>query len=393
MNLYDVFRSDDCVVATGVDLSTARDAVERHCGTLVPRPPDPLQANFHNYPKIIAGLIWWNEPPEWLAACVASLASFCDHIVALDGAYSLHPNGTPQSPQEQVEAIKSKALECRIEATVVQRSEMWEGQEQQKRSALFQIMEPLARPFVDWYLTIDADELASTPSPLGLRVRLAEMKADVGQVHFGEDRWMRRAFRAIPGLHATSNHTFAAPGGRVFGADGSDWDNSDEQLGISVDHWKHDAHPRERLADKWACNQLQEAFDFLSTDPEKRGLVPDCAYRKGRCDVQADGCEKGIMCGGTGPRFEHCWRSRKHIEDVARSGSSGTRTPWSSCAQRTANCSHGTRSHIRAAGARGAATAARRSHRGDAPRRPSRQGLRSARRSVLAVSGGLAPVR
>src|SRR6266498_1360247 len=56
--------------------------------------------------KIIAILSWFDESPSWLSACVASLArAGCSHLVAVDGAYRLYPDGRPHSGIAQQDAI------------------------------------------------------------------------------------------------------------------------------------------------------------------------------------------------------------------------------------------------------------------------------------------------
>jgi hypothetical protein len=132
--------------------------------------------------RLIALLSFYDEPAEALAECVQSLArAGCDHVVAVDGAYALYPEGKPMSPIEQVGTI----------------AEAWPGD--------------------DWFMVMDADQVV-VEVPAGLKRTLADTPHDVAAVRFHDrvaerlndplyptDFDVRILFRAQP-IHLELNH-------------------------------------------------------------------------------------------------------------------------------------------------------------------------------------------
>lgn len=105
----------------------------------------------------IHGLLsWYDEPVAWLAAAVSSFGRFCDTIVAVDGAYSLYPQGTPRSHPNQVEAIQLAAEAAQVSCLVYQPSETWAENEIGKRQFAIDLLLAIA-DWGDWVCVFDAD--------------------------------------------------------------------------------------------------------------------------------------------------------------------------------------------------------------------------------------------
>ena len=172
--------------------------------------------------KIVGILVWYDEDPAWLAACVASLAKAeVEHVVAVDGAFALYPNGTPTSGSEQHAAIQETCRGAGIGWTLHVPPIVWLGNEVEKRSFAFRLAETLTTE-VDWYFLMDADQIVTTA--VGLRDKLEATDKHVGEVRFhdeGEEPLsgfpVRCVFRALRGLHLAGNHfTYALPDGRCL---------------------------------------------------------------------------------------------------------------------------------------------------------------------------------
>jgi hypothetical protein len=193
--------------------------------------------------KLYGLISWYDEAPSWLSACVASLAKVgCDHIVALDGAYAFYPEGKPRSGPEQAEAIYRTAEGAGMGCTIHAPSEVWLGNEVEKRSKLFEIAEVISEPHVDWWFVMDADQVVVDPDPSTLKPRLEATDLDVAETMFEErmdpyatklkaetarkTHWnrttqftVRNLFRALPQLRLDTNHfTYrTADGRRLWG--------------------------------------------------------------------------------------------------------------------------------------------------------------------------------
>jgi hypothetical protein len=190
-------------------------------------------------PRVIGLLSWYSESAVWLAATVASAASVCDHLVAVDGAYMLYPEGRNRSSSEQAAIITDTATACGVGVTVHTPQTVWEGNEVEKRSFMFALAETIAEPERDWYLVLDGDEVI-VDVPSDFKARLAATDCDAGEVTFWEHQdphqdpklaeaarqfeWsghhrypIRTLFRAIPGLRVEGNHyTYVAPDDRIL---------------------------------------------------------------------------------------------------------------------------------------------------------------------------------
>lgn len=190
--------------------------------------------------RLIGILCWFEEAPSWLAATVSSLIHVAgiDHLVAVDGAYALLPEGRAHSGSEQHDAIREVCQATGCGLTVHAPAEPWAGCEVEKRSFAFQLAEQVATVGEDWYFVVDADEVV-TFAP-DLRELLAAADEEVGTVWLNErfdphasphneqvaqrTYWPResrqpsnRLFRAAPRLRAVDNHyTYMVGNGRVL---------------------------------------------------------------------------------------------------------------------------------------------------------------------------------
>lgn len=179
--------------------------------------------------RVIAVLCWYDESPTWLATTTASLAKCADHLVAVDGAYRLYPEGRGRSQNEQADAIVRAAEAVGIGLTLYQQDEPFAGNEVEKRSLSLRLAEAIATPYEDWYLVIDGDETVLEVAE-GVRARLASTDKDVAtcgltewmpdpfsdeartqftQTVYIEPTWtvpVRRLYRALPGLRYEDAH-------------------------------------------------------------------------------------------------------------------------------------------------------------------------------------------
>ncbi|HYV17341.1 MAG TPA: hypothetical protein VE972_15110 [Conexibacter sp.] len=187
--------------------------------------------------RLIGLLSWYAERPSWLAGCIASYRDAgIEHLVAIDGAYALFPDGSARSSGVEVDSIVEVCNAHGIGLTLVRPATTWAGNEIEKRTSLFRHAEAIASPHEDWYLIIDADELV-TRALDGWREQLARTSLDCADVLLWErddrdsepraqvDRSfrldpvsrapIRKLFRAIPGLRCRDNHyTWVTPDGR-----------------------------------------------------------------------------------------------------------------------------------------------------------------------------------
>jgi hypothetical protein len=107
--------------------------------------------------RIIGILSYYNESPSWLAACVASMAGVCDHLVAVDGRYATFPDEAVVSPPEQAEAIVETAAGARLPLTLHRPAAPFFGDEVEKRNLTLKLAAAIGEPMHDWLLVLDAD--------------------------------------------------------------------------------------------------------------------------------------------------------------------------------------------------------------------------------------------
>jgi hypothetical protein len=162
--------------------------------------------------RVFACLSWFDESPRWLAATVASCARFCDHVIAVDGAYLLYPGGRASSGGEQAETIHATATAYGMGCTVHTPATVWGGNEVAKRNAYVGIADVLGTLYEDWLFVIDADEVVSDVSPLW-RADLEAAEEDVAEVGYWSTdelrNWVgpsRRLYRLLPQLRYGPTH-------------------------------------------------------------------------------------------------------------------------------------------------------------------------------------------
>jgi len=170
--------------------------------------------------KISAAMVWWNERPEDLEACVRGVAKIADRLVAVDGAYTRYPGATIRSPLEQIETIRRVAAEVGLEAEIVEPTQLWVG-EVAKRSFTY----ARAAKGSDWIAVLDADWIIHADRAAA-RAEIEAFGPEVDVV--GVDLWtppgdhiatgwhqvvggMRQSnypglFRALPGIRAERLH-------------------------------------------------------------------------------------------------------------------------------------------------------------------------------------------
>jgi len=171
--------------------------------------------------KIIGILSWYDEQPAWLSGVIASLSKVgITHLVAVDGAYGLYPNGRGYSGPGQHQVVMETCQGLQMGCLIYTPPEPWFGNEVEKRNYAFQLAETIAEPNEDWYFLVDADHFVSTA--IGHTKVLEQTECDVAEVRFFEryggidsGGMLRCVFRAIPGLRFDTNHfTYRLPDGR-----------------------------------------------------------------------------------------------------------------------------------------------------------------------------------
>jgi len=162
--------------------------------------------------KVVALISFFDERPDWLSACVASLNGVADHIVAVDGAYRLFPQAEAHSGDIQAGAIVGTAQALEMGVTYMAPQTPWLRNEVEKRNHALQLALLECEPDVDWILVIDADSLV-TSCPHDFRDVLADTKENVGSYYITEDfeggtgkYGARYLYRAHPTLHIRYAH-------------------------------------------------------------------------------------------------------------------------------------------------------------------------------------------
>jgi len=226
--------------------------------------------------RIVGLLSWYEEDPAWLAEMIASLPTAgIEHLIALDGAYALFPGGTATSDASNVQAIQAACEAAGITYSIHQPVEVWEGNETEKRSALFELAEQVTDES-DWYFVMDADETI-TVVPENFIARLEETNLDVGMVTFQEPpqeetgpapnfRWQRKRrypirvlFRAIRGLRVVGNHwTYVTPHGRrLWGQNKRTLETALDCTDLEIFH-RSDLRNEARRADQYAYYETRD---------------------------------------------------------------------------------------------------------------------------------------
>lgn len=169
---------------------------------------------------VTAALVWWDERPEDLEACVRGMANIADRVLAVDGAYRRYPQATVLSPPEQAETIRRVAAEIGLECDIYEPSELWAGQVEKRSFTLRR-----AAKDSDWIAVVDADWVIRTKRRFA-RAALEAVKPDVDVVSVKmftprsgmpfATSWHRKQagrrfviphlFRSLPGIMVEKRH-------------------------------------------------------------------------------------------------------------------------------------------------------------------------------------------
>lgn len=156
-------------------------------------------------------LSFYDERPDWLAACVASLNGVADHIVAVDGAYRLFGQAEAHSGDIQAGSVIATAQQLGIGVTYHAPATPWMGNEVEKRNHALKLALAECKED-DWILTIDADMLVSK-CPSDFRAVLENAVEEVGTYYVtesfegGSGRYPARFMhRAHPSLSLRGAH-------------------------------------------------------------------------------------------------------------------------------------------------------------------------------------------
>lgn len=259
-------------------------------------------------PRIIGLLSWYDELPKWLAASIASLGKRIDldHLVAVDGAYQLLPDGKAASGQEQRDVIAETCAAMGIGLTMHVPDHVWIGNEVEKRSFMFGLGQLVATEGEDWFLVIDADEILKVCPP-DVRDRLASSEQDAGQVtfetrtpvpaHLARDfHWdeVSRSqipifFRAVPGgIRVVGNHyTYVAADGRKLWGHGHDKTSGDVEAFLDLSDVKIDHRTEWRTQfRKKAQKDYYDRRERLSI--EQHTCVEEGCEEEGTHQIQVD---------------------------------------------------------------------------------------------------------
>lgn len=140
--------------------------------------------------KIHGVFSWYDESPSWIGTAIASLGRFCDHILAVDGAYGLYPGGKARSHPNQAETILHTAEALEVGVTLYQPKDLWWGNEVEKRNKAFDLLGAVAEDG-DWLCIYDADYHVVKCNPEALRCDLEHTDCEVATYGIldGED-WL-----------------------------------------------------------------------------------------------------------------------------------------------------------------------------------------------------------
>lgn len=133
--------------------------------------------------KILGLLCFYDEPPEQIASCLVGLQrAGVEHVVAVDGAYALYPDGKATSHPGQHAALDLGCLQLGLSLTLHVPRTTWVGNEVEKRTFMFQLAWGMAEDG-DWFFVMDADQEVMQV-PLDFNERLRTSKYDVAEVNF-----------------------------------------------------------------------------------------------------------------------------------------------------------------------------------------------------------------
>lgn len=135
--------------------------------------------------RLIGLLNWYDEPCSALVTTIIGLRkASVDHVVAVDGAYLLFPEGTASSTPDQAATIHATCTELGMGCTIHTPQTTWAGNEVEKRTRMFQIANSISESG-DWWLSCDADMIV-TQAPEDLKAQLKQTYLEAGNCTIAE---------------------------------------------------------------------------------------------------------------------------------------------------------------------------------------------------------------
>lgn len=245
--------------------------------------PNSAGSSTASDPSLILLFSWYAERPDWIAAALASTAPLgITHVIALDGAYFLLPQGRPRSSTSEHHAIIETCNALGIGLTLHWPQHPWAGNELEKRTTLFRYADQVAKPG-DWLLMWDADELMTNPRDI--RARLAATPEDAAEIAFTQEERdpdrtisngkVRKLFRWTPGIRLDTNHfTYKTADGKTLWGQ-RNLEPAADYTDLILEHRTHH-RPKPRADQQAAYYQRRQELQVEATTCEM------CHTRKAR---------------------------------------------------------------------------------------------------------------
>jgi hypothetical protein len=195
-----------------------------------------------------------------------------DHLVAVDGAYALYPDGRARSEAMQAEVIMRACDGAGIGLTLHRPQDRWHGNETEKRTYAFALANAEAEAGRDWVFVIDGDDVV-TNIPGDLRPRLKATERDAAEVTLWErEAWIEVAPEAAQGLPLPPVTRMKQR--RLYRAADS--------ISVTGSHFVYLAQRGEEYSYLWGPNTfpLVEAADLSDLEVEHRTRHRDRARRE-----------------------------------------------------------------------------------------------------------------
>lgn len=287
-------------------------------------------------PRIIGLLSWYDEIPAMLDRAIRSAHKHLglDHLVALDGAYSLFPAAPTTSAPDQRCAIQSACRAIDLPVTIYQPALKFAGNEVHKRSLLFALGDVIAEDGTDWYYVIDADEIVLAGPSAGLGALLDDWAGDFEaaevQLHDTDPSNdqvgivpIRKLFRAAHGIEVRDVHWhYHHPDGyRLWGPNHVDALDLTDTIVVEHRNWERTAARDAARRDYYRARDASgtELIDCQWCGAPKAGRLAMPRYLgPGTMAEQAEAAKLGVaafraeqiaVCGDCAPkaaaRFEY----------------------------------------------------------------------------------------
>jgi hypothetical protein len=298
-------------------------------------------------PNIVASLIWYDESPAWLAATLHGILPHITHLVAIDGAYGLYPQGKNWSRPDQHEIIIYSCQSAGVGLTLHTPPIIWLGNEVEKRTWQLDLALRVAEPMQDWVMIVDSDEVVINWPPdthdrlAGSDLNVAEvsyvehhprsLNPDQSDVHFNwgadaSEGTTRNLFRALPDLRMGSNHYTVHGGNRTLRGNMSTakLDEAVDLKDLKLDHrthlrarHRHDSQyeyyrrrdtygieaGRCHLCDKTATQYAQKDWENVGSNGQwelAAGWMEVCADCKVKADEDSERTSRALTDGAKG---------------------------------------------------------------------------------------------